>query len=67
MFLIPFSQSWGQKQDLTLEKLFSDNEFSTKGFGPAWWLEDGSGYTTLEASVSTDGKDIIKYILEPIG
>ncbi len=52
--------SWGQKKDLTLEKLYSKSEFSTKGFGPARWLADGSGYTTLEAS-EIGGRDIIKY------
>ena len=50
---------WGQ-EDLTLEKLYSTNEFPTKGFGPARWLSDGSGYTTLEHS-SEGGRDIIKY------
>ncbi|MBU1013048.1 MAG: S9 family peptidase [Bacteroidetes bacterium] len=52
--------SCGQKEDLTLEKLYSTNEFPTKGFGPARWLSDGSGYTTLERSAD-GGRDIIKY------
>ena len=53
--------SLGQKQDLTLEKIYSKREFATKGFGPTRWLSDGSGYTTLEHSKKTNGKDIIKY------
>lgn len=61
LFISSLSIAFGQKQDLTLEKLFKDNEFRTKGFGPARWLEDGSGYTTLETSVSSEGKDIIRY------
>jgi len=52
--------SCGQKEDLTLEKLYSTNEFPTKGFGAARWLSDGSGYTTLERSAD-GGRDIIKY------
>lgn len=51
----------GQKKDLSLEKIYSEKEFSTKSFGPARWLDDGSGYTTLEPSQDTKGKDIIKY------
>ncbi len=35
---------------LTLERIFTDEEFETEDFGPARWLEDGSGYTTLEDS-----------------
>ncbi|MCZ6694103.1 MAG: S9 family peptidase [Bacteroidetes bacterium] len=47
---------------LTLERIFKDNEFELNEFGPARWLEDGSGYTTLEASGEFPmAKDIIKY------
>ncbi|RLD65231.1 MAG: S9 family peptidase [Bacteroidetes bacterium] len=53
--------SLGQNQDLTLEKIYSKREFATKGFGPARWLADGIGYTTLELSKKTEGKDIVKY------
>jgi dipeptidyl-peptidase-4 len=45
---------------LTLERIFSSSEFQPERFGPARWLEDGSGYTTLESSGS-GGRDIIKY------
>ena len=33
---------------LTLARIFTDEDFETEEFGPARWLEDGSGYTTLE-------------------
>ncbi len=33
---------------LTLERIFDSNDFEPEKFGPARWLEDGSGYTTLE-------------------
>ena len=47
---------------LTLERIYASNEFRLKTFGPARWLEDGSGYTTLEASEEfTNAKNIIKY------
>jgi dipeptidyl-peptidase 4 len=47
---------------LTLERIFSTDAFRSERFGPARWLEDGSGYTTLEPSESTRGRlDIVKY------
>ena len=47
---------------LTLERIFTSNEFQSERFGPARWLEDGSGYTTLEASTEeVGGREIIKY------
>lgn len=47
---------------LTLERIYKDSVFSLNSFGPAVWLEDGSGYTTLEEAVEyPDAKDIIKY------
>jgi dipeptidyl-peptidase-4 len=63
--------------ELTVQRIFDGEEFSLKRFGPARWLEDGSGYTTLEDSVDfeksepkeeegteaekVDPKDIIRY------
>jgi len=35
---------------LNLERIFTSKEFEVKKFGPVRWLEDGSGYTTLEDS-----------------
>jgi len=61
LFLISSSFNYAQTKNLTLEKIYSQKEFETKGFGPVRWLEDGSGYTTLEPSEMGNGKDIIKY------
>ena len=42
-----------ENQDvLTLERIYKENEFELNQFGPARWLEDGSGYTTLEESIN---------------
>ena len=35
---------------LNLGRIFSSCEFDAKKFGPIRWLEDGSGFTTLELS-----------------
>lgn len=47
---------------LTLERIFSSQEFSPERFGPARWLDGGSGYTTLEPSKAPEGgSDIVRY------
>ena len=55
---------------LDLERIISSDEFDSKSYGPIRWLEDGSGYTTLEDSrtpkESDDSedekpKDIVRY------
>jgi len=47
---------------LTLERIFEDREFRTERYGPARWLADGTGYTTLEPSPDFDeAKDIVRY------
>jgi len=47
---------------LTLERIFSSDEFEAEKFGPVRWLKDGTGYTTLEDSKSQEGgKDIVRY------
>ena len=64
---------------LTIERIFDSNDFEPEKFGPARWLEDGSGYTTLEDAEAQEGckkpsscsesddekpKDIVRYVPE---
>ena len=45
-----------------MERIYSTTEFDTQRFGPARWLADGSGYTTVEASSTfRGGDDIVRY------
>ena len=46
---------------LTLDRIIDRHEFSTQGFGPARWLRDNSGYTTLERAEGGRGRDLVKY------
>ena len=50
---------------LTLDRIFTRGEFKTEEWGPARWLDDGSGYTSLEASEKVKdakgAKDIVRY------
>jgi len=47
---------------LTLARIFEEKEFAVEPYGPARWLADGSGYTTLETSPDyEEGRDIIRH------
>ena len=50
------------RSHLTLERIFSSKEFSEDSFGPARWLKEEQGYTTLEHSSTFEGAhDIVRY------
>ncbi len=50
------------KSILSTQRLFNSKEFETKSFGPARWLDDESGYTTLETAASDpEIKEIVRY------
>ncbi|MEZ4775198.1 MAG: S9 family peptidase [Bacteroidia bacterium] len=63
LFLPLFSS--GQQADpalLTLERIFTNREFSSESFGPSKWLEEGKYFTTLEPSAGkSGGTDIVSY------
>jgi dipeptidyl-peptidase-4 len=65
VFIIAHDLSYAQNNNpapLTLERIYKNKEFEKATFGPVRWLEDGSGYTTLEKSAQcSDANDIIKY------
>ena len=47
---------------LTIDRIFASNEFAQERFGPARWIDDGAGYTTLErSSGESGGRDIVRY------
>jgi dipeptidyl-peptidase-4 len=47
---------------LTLERIFGSQEFSSQRFGPARWIDDGAGYTTLEPAGNPEiGRDLVRY------
>jgi len=60
--LITSTAASQQRQDLTVERVFNSQEFASERFGPARWVEDGDGYTTLERSDKFEGaSDIVRY------
>ena len=47
---------------LTVDRIFGQGEFKLQDWGPARWLADGSGYTTLEPAPGPDGgREIVRY------
>ena len=54
-----FTQS--NPQQLTLENIYKNGTYRTKGFGPVRWMKDNKGYSTLENSKEAKGKDIVRY------
>ena len=59
------SQVHAQREDpsiLSLERIFSSEEFVSETFGPARWLDKGAAYTTVEPSADTkDASDLVEY------
>ena len=52
----------GDPSRLTLERIFGEEKVTVERYGPARWLADGSGYTTLEASGEDEkAKEIVRY------
>ncbi len=63
---LPSLSAYAQQADsssfITLQRIYHTRAFASQRFGPARWLGDGSGYTTLEPSKTVKGgTDIIKY------
>ena len=59
--LLPLTALAQNPADLTLARIFNSDEFELARFGPARWLDDGEGYTTLETAASGNGTDIVRY------
>jgi dipeptidyl-peptidase-4 len=65
LFLLVSSRACVQKEDaslLSLERIFSSQEFSAESLGPVRWSKDGSFYTTIEKSEDHEGgQDMVKH------
>jgi dipeptidyl-peptidase-4 len=63
---LPPANSFAQEKPfdpiLTLDRIFTSDDFRQESFGPARWMKDGDSYTTLERSEKTkSGRDVIHY------
>jgi len=56
------AQDTPAQSEQLLQRLFSPGEFSTRGFGPARWIEGGAAYTTVEPLAGNpEVLEIIRY------
>jgi len=60
-----YSYTFAQENDkglLTLDRIFNSYEFYPEFYGPVKWLDDGTGFTTVEySSAVPGGQDLVKY------
>ena len=50
------------ESDKLLHRMYDSPDFQVKYFGPAKWLDDGAGFTTVEPSASVqNAQDIVRY------
>ncbi|MEI8112533.1 MAG: S9 family peptidase [Bacteroidia bacterium] len=49
---------------LTLEDLYKNNTFQSKGINAVRWMKDNKRYSALEENTATGGKDIVTYDAE---
>jgi dipeptidyl-peptidase 4 len=61
LFVLGFNSIFAQDPKLSLERIFSNNEFSSERSKSLRWFEGGDAYTTLEAATDHKGYfDIVK-------
>ncbi len=60
--LAPAPARASQELSQQIKHIFEAKELKTRHFGPARWIEGGTGYTTLEPSAAIqDANDIVQY------
>ena len=65
LFIPAIKSQTGDKTLLTIDRIFNSKDFSGQWFGPARWIDDDKGYTTLESSKDYKGaRDIVRYNTE---
>ncbi|HUR98377.1 MAG TPA: DPP IV N-terminal domain-containing protein, partial [Pyrinomonadaceae bacterium] len=50
-----------QSDALTLENIYSNGVFRSRGFGPVRWMKDSAGYSTVETNKDLGGEEIVRY------
>jgi dipeptidyl-peptidase 4 len=58
------SNCFAQNKKLTLEDIYQNRLYGTKGFGPVRWMKNNKGYSTLESNAEVKGNDIVVYDAE---
>jgi dipeptidyl-peptidase-4 len=50
-----------QNKKLTLEDIYTNSLYRSKGVGPLRWMKDNKSYSTLEFNTTAKGNDIVRY------
>ena len=62
LFMPVIKSQTQDKSLLTIDRIFNSRDFSSQWFGPARWIDNDKGYTTLEPSKEYEhAKDIVKF------
>jgi len=61
LLLMSTMTSQAQNKKLTIEDIFSKRVYRSERFGPAYWVDNGAGYTTVELSSGGKGLEIVRY------
>jgi len=64
LIIFCFSNNFAQTKKLTLEDIYTNNVYRSKGVGQIRWMKDNKGYSKLEANTSVKGVDIVVYDAE---
>lgn len=50
-----------ERKTLTLEDIYKNNLYASKGIGQLRWMKDNKGYSALEFNATLRGNDIVRY------
>jgi len=50
---------YSQTKSLTLEDIYKNNLYGSRGFGTIRWMQDNEGYSTIESN--TKGNELVRY------
>ncbi|MFT7250002.1 MAG: dipeptidyl-peptidase-4, partial [Arcticibacterium sp.] len=59
--LVLFSSLTFAQSTLNLKDIYSNGTYNVEKYGPARWMEDNVGYSTLEKNTDLGGQDMVRY------
>ena len=60
-FLILSTSAYAQSEKLTLEDIYANNTYQSRGVGQIRWMKDNKQYSKLESNQAIGGADIVVY------
>lgn len=59
--VLSISSIIAQDGKLTLEDIYAKKVYRSERFGPAFWIDNGAGYTTVEPAANARAMEIVRY------